>query len=89
MKTNLLLVILLAQTIQAKRCSPLAAVLGTITGASAAAEYVDRRPVRPNYDFVYPGAPIYIYDYPPQVYSPVYSYINTRYSVDPSYYNIS
>ena len=89
MKAKLLLIILLAQTIQAQRCSPLAEVLSTITGTRAAAAYMDRRPASPNYDFVYPGAPLYAYDYPTQVYSPVYSYINTRYSVSPSYYTIS
>lgn len=65
---------------------PLADFLGGITGATAAQAYNDCYPVNPNYDFVYPGVPIYAYDYPTQVYSPVYSYINTRYSVYPSYF---
>ncbi len=89
MKTNLYIIalaLILSHSLQARRCSRLATVLGAITGASAAAAYNDCYPANPNYDFVYPGAPLYAYDYPTQMYSPVYSYINVRYSVYPSYY---
>lgn len=41
---------------------------------------------RPPYDYFYPGAPRYAYDYPAYVYSPVYAYSSTRYTVYPSYY---
>ena len=89
MKTNLYLLaltVLVSHSIQARRCSALATILGGITGATAAATYYERYPVNPNYDFIYPGAPLYAYDYPTQMYSPVYSYINSRYTTYPSYY---
>lgn len=87
-KIALLVALCLPTVIEARRCSRFASALGAITGASAAAAYNERYPVNPNYDFIYPGAPRYIYDYPTQVYAPVYSYTRMRYSVYPSYYFI-
>jgi hypothetical protein len=75
-------------SLEARRCSRFATFLGAISGATAAARYNDYYPVYPQYDFVYPGAPIYAYDYPVQVYAPVYTYTSMRYSVYPSYYYI-
>jgi hypothetical protein len=76
-------------SLEARRCSRFAAFLGAVSGATAAACYDDYYyPVYPQYDFVYPGAPIYAYDYPTQVYAPVYAYTSIRYSVYPSYYYI-
>ncbi len=40
----------------------------------------------PAYDFIYPGAPIYAYDYPTYVYSPIYAYADMKHEIYPSYY---
>lgn len=71
------------------RSSAVAGFLGAITGATiAAAAYSEPCYYRncPQYDFVYPGSPIYTYDYPTYVYSPVYAYPDMRYNIYPSYY---
>ena len=63
--------------------------LSGLTGAAAANDafgnqcyYQDG----PAYDFIYPGAPIYAYDYPAYVYSPIYAYPDMRHAIYPSYY---
>ena len=63
--------------------------LGALTGATLAEEsfgnqcyYQDG----PAYLFVYPGAPIYAYDYPTYVYSPIYAYPDMRHAIYPSYF---
>ena len=75
-----------------RRCNRRAAVadfLGAITGATAAARaYSDECYYRegPPYEYIYPGAPIYVYDYPTYVYAPRYAYMDIRYDIYPSYF---
>ena len=74
-----------------RRCrgSAVAEFLGAVTGSAlAASRYSDRCYYRegPPFDFAYPAAPLYAYDYPTYVYSPVYSYTNIRYDIYPSYF---
>lgn len=71
------------------RESAVAQFLGAITGATFAEEafgnqcyYQDG----PAYLYVYPGAPLYAYDYPTYVYAPQYAYPDMRHAIYPSYY---
>jgi len=66
-----------------------AGFLGGLTGATlAAASFGDQWYYQDGaaYEYVYPGAPLYAYDYPTYVYSPVYAYSDMRYTTYPSYY---
>jgi hypothetical protein len=78
---------ILAQT--RHREAVLTRFLGAITGATLAEEafgsqcyYHDG----PAYLFVYPGAPMYAYDYPTYAYSPLYAYQDMRRAIYPSYF---
>lgn len=83
----------LYQTTQARchrrRRGSIAGFFSAVTGSALAARsYSDRCYYRegPQYDFAYPAAPLYAYDYPTYVYAPVYSYQRVRYSIYPSYF---
>lgn len=65
-----------------------AGIVGAVAGAAVAAsiDYPCYYRECPQYDFAYPAAPLFAYDYPTYVYSPVYAYPDMRYSIYPSYY---
>ena len=65
-----------------------AGIVGAITGAAVAASINTPCYYResPAYEFVYPAAPLYAYDYPTYVYAPVYTYPEMRFTRYPSYY---
>lgn len=89
---RLLIFLSLVQGAHAQRCTRDAAVgrfLSGLTGASLAEDafgnqcyYQDGPP----YLFIYPGAPIYAYDYPTYLYAPMYAYPNMRHAIYPSYF---
>jgi hypothetical protein len=90
---GLLLLTMLSSTVDARRCrsngAAAAGFFGALTGATlAASAYSDQCYYRegPPYDFYYPGAPIYAYDYPTYIYAPTYADVSIRYSIYPSYY---
>ena len=95
MKAKLLLFALLTLSLhidarcRRRRNSVVAGFLGAVTGATiAASAYGDQCYYQdgPQYNYIYAGAPRYVYDYPTYVYSPVYAYNNVRYTSYPSYF---
>jgi hypothetical protein len=64
-------------------------LIGALTGASLAEELFGNQCYYqdgPAYDFVYPGAPLYAYDYPTYLYSPIYAYPHMSHAIYPSYF---
>jgi hypothetical protein len=86
-----ILSILTYSYIDARRCSRSATaagfIAGALTGAALAGAMDDMYYTDiPAYNIVYPGMPLYEYDYPTYSYAPVYAYYDTLYTLYPSYH---